>query len=241
MTKLHKELLARIDKAVLEYDMFERGDHILAAVSGGADSMALLDLLAQRIRYMKDINLSAVYVDMGFGEYVQEREKMMNDFYDFCKVKGRIIKSAIGPYAHSEANRENPCFLCTRRRRKIIFETADELGCNKIAWGHHKDDMVETLLLNMFYNREISTMPPRLEVFHGKFQILRPLMYIEEELLKKHVKERGLPVFGQDCPSDGHTKRQYAKELLLQIEKDIPGVRENIFNSMKRVEMDYLL
>ncbi|MDZ7724403.1 MAG: ATP-binding protein [candidate division KSB1 bacterium] len=240
MTKLHKELLARIDKAAWEYNMFESGDHILITVSGGADSMALLDLLAHRIRYIKNIDLTAVYVDMGF-QHAAERKRVMQNFFECCNVKGTVIKTEIGPFSHSDANRENPCFLCTRRRRKIIFETADKFGCNKIAWGHHKDDMIETLLLNMFYNREISTMPPRLEVFHGKFQILRPLMYIEEELLKKHVKERGLPVFDQECPSDGHTKRQYAKDLIKQIEQEIPGVRENIFNSMKRVEMDYLL
>lgn len=240
MTKLHKELLARIDKAVLEYNMFESGDYILVAVSGGADSMALLDLLAHRVRYISGVNLSAVYVDMGFAQD-QERMDLMQEYYKLCGVTGRVLKTEIGPYAQSDANRENPCFLCTRLRRKKIFQTADQLGCNKIAWGHHKDDIVETLLLNMFYNREISTMPPKLKMFQGKFHILRPLLYIEEELLKKHVTERGLPIFDQNCPSDGYTKRQYTKELLKQIEKEIPGVRENIFNSMKRVESRYLL
>ena len=242
MTKLHKELIARMDKAVLEYNMFSANDEVVVAVSGGADSMALLDLLALRLQYYADnITLKAVYVDMGFGWHVQERCNIVQDYFNRLGVTGETIHTDIGPFSHSDANKENPCFLCARLRRKRIFEATKEMGCNKLVFGHHKDDLVETLLLNMIYNREISTMPPMLEFFKGLFHVVRPLLYIEEELLKKFIKERDIPTFSQDCPTDGHSKRQYAKELLNTLDDDIQGARENIFASMKRVKSKYLL
>ncbi len=242
MTRLHKTLLARIDKAVWEYRMFQKGDCVLAAVSGGADSLSLLDLLADHITvYGDDIRLKAVYIDLGFGEKAEDRCRFMREFFNARCVEFEIVRTEAGPYAHSEANRENPCFLCSRIRRRHIFEAAERLGCSKIAFGHHKDDIVETLLLNMIYSREISTMPPKLAVFQGKYHIVRPMMYIEEELVKKYALERGITALEQECPTAGNSKRQYVKELLAQLEQDVKGARENLFASMKRVKVDYLL
>ncbi len=242
MTKLHRTLNARLDKAVWEYKMLQDNDGVLFAVSGGADSMALLDLFHFRFDvYGKNIKFHAVYVDLGFGDAASERCRTMQHYFDEKNVTSKIIETDIGPYAHSEKNRENPCFLCTRIRRKKIFETAEEFGCNKIVFGHHKDDITETLLLNMIMNREISTMPPMLEVFQGKYSILRPFVFVEEDLIKKYVYERNLPSFDQLCPTDGHSKRQYIKTLLSQLETDYKGAKENIFASMKRVKTDYLL
>ena len=242
MTKLHKALLARLDKAAWEYKMFDDNDTVVMACSGGADSMALLELLTHRINvYAENIKLYAVYVDMGFGSHIEHRCNQMQAFFQSHNLEYSILRTDMGPYAHSENNRENPCFLCAKMRRKIIFETADELGCNKIAFGHHKDDIIETLFINMFYNREISTMAPKLEVFQGKFQLLRPLVYIEEELIKKFIREQNINLVDQECPTDGHSKRQFIKNLLNQLETQVQGVRQNIFVSMKHVKSDYLL
>ncbi len=242
MTKLHKTLNARIDKAVWEYKMFCSGDRVMVAVSGGADSMALLDLLKLRIRiYAGDIRLYAVYIDMGFGKQMSQRLAIMKQYLQKTGIRGLIRQTDIGPYSHSEANRENPCFLCSKIRRKKIFEAVEEFRCNKVVFGHHKEDIVETLFLNMIFNREISTMTPNLPVFNGTYNVLRPLVYVEEALIKKYCYEKKIPCFDQGCPTDGQSKRQYVKELLNKMEMDFKGTKENIFASMKRVKPDYLL
>jgi tRNA 2-thiocytidine biosynthesis protein TtcA len=231
-----------MDKAVWEYGMFDDRDNVLVAVSGGMDSMALLDLLSLRLPiYGEELRLHAVYVDLGFGVKMAERCALMEAFFDQTGVAGRIVRTDIGPLAHGPENRENPCFLCSRIRRKKIFEAAESLECRKIIFGHHKDDIVETLLLNMIFGREISTMSPKLGVFKGKYTIVRPLVYLEEDLLKKYGAERGLPSFEQDCPTDGNSKRQVIKDLLGRLESEFVGSRENIFQSMRRVKKDYLL
>jgi tRNA 2-thiocytidine biosynthesis protein TtcA len=242
MTRLHKALNARLDKAVLEYKMLQANDSVLVAVSGGADSMALLDLLSQHIwHYADNIDLYAVYVDLGFGDDAENRCERMQNYCDQLRVDVKILRTDIGPYAHSDANRERPCFLCSRLKRKKIFETAEELGCQKIVFGHHKDDIIETLMINMIWGREISTMIPNLAVFQGKYNVLRPMVYIEEELVKKYCAERHTPIIEQECPTDGHSKRQFVKEWLAELEGEVNGAKENIFASMKRVKTDYLL
>ncbi len=222
--------------------MFQSRDAVLMAVSGGADSLSLLHLLARRLHvYGADITVRAVYVDMGFGEAVEARCQTMRAFWHHLGISGLIIRTAIGPYAHSEANRENPCFLCSRIRRKHIFAAAEHFQCNKILFGHHKDDLVETLLLNMIFGREISTSPPKLSVHDGRFHILRPFVYAEEALIKAYAGVHTLPVFQQMCPSDGASRRHAIKAWLQQLEESFPGSRENLFHSMKRVKRDYLL
>ncbi|MGE5799288.1 MAG: ATP-binding protein, partial [Syntrophaceae bacterium] len=144
------------------------------------------------------------------------------------------------PLAHSEVNRKNPCFLCSRLRRRRIFEIADARGCNKIALAHHRDDMIETMLLNMFYSREISTMMPKQQIFGGTLHIIRPLAYIREELVKKFARERQLPVVGNRCPTSGNSRRRYIKELLNALEKDNRLIRDNLFRAMKNVKKDYM-
>lgn len=242
ITKLHRKLNALIDKAIWEYKMFSDNDRVLIAVSGGADSMALLKLLAPRISiYGENIKLFGVYVDAGFGENVDNRCNIIQDYFADAGIEGKVLRTEIGPYAHSDANRENPCFLCSRMRRKMIFESAEEYGCNKIVFGHHRDDIIETLFLNMIFGREISTMAPNLAVFQGKYHVLRPLVFVEEFLLKKFAIEQSIPNFDQECPTDGNSKRQYIKEMLDKLDDDFKGARVNIFNSMKRVKTEYLL
>lgn len=242
MTRLCKTLLARMDKAVWEYKMIQENDRVLVACSGGADSMAVLDLLAQQIFvYGENIALCAVYVDLGFGEQSDDRCRDMENFFKRLRIDYKIIRTDIGPYAHSDENRENPCFLCSRIRRKNIFETAEEMRCNKIVFGHHKDDIIETLMMNMIYNREISTMIPAMQVFQGKYTVLRPMVYMEEALVKKYINEKKIKLINQECPTDGHSKREYIKKMLATLEAEIPGANQNIFASMKRVKTDYLL
>jgi tRNA 2-thiocytidine biosynthesis protein TtcA len=222
--------------------MFADNERILLAVSGGADSMTLLYLLSHRLHiYARNLTLHAVYVDLGFGDRADERCRLMQEYGDQVQVPVRIIRTEIGPYAHSDANSENPCFLCTRIRRKHIFATAEELACQKVVFGHHKDDIIETLLINMIFGREISTNPPVLSIKEGRYHILRPFVYTDEKLIKAFSREYAIPSFSQDCPTDGHSQRQYVKDLIANLEMKFPGSRDSLFFSMKNVKKEYLL
>jgi len=239
-TRLHNHLNKWFETASGDYDMIEPGDRILVGVSGGTDSMVLLDLLrTPKYLISGDYTVTAVHIDLGFegsGEDVAQLEATLaKTGCDYI-----IDRTDIGPLAHSEVNRKNPCFLCSRLRRRRIFEIADARGCNKIALAHHRDDMIETLLLNMFYSREISTMMPKQQIFGGTLHIIRPLAYIREELVKKFARERQLPVVGNRCPTSGNSRRRYIKELLNALEKDNRLIRDNLFRAMKNVKKDYM-
>ena len=151
-----------------------------------------------------------------------------------------IEKTNIGVYAHSEANKKKPCFLCSRFRRKRMIELAEKFNCQKIALGHHKDDTIETLLINIFYGREISTMMPNQPLFDGKYHIIRPLVYIWERKIKEYGKMNNFPLFDNKCPSENNSKRLVVKNILKQLEKDHRIVKENVFKSLKHVRNEYL-
>ncbi|NLN59834.1 MAG: tRNA 2-thiocytidine(32) synthetase TtcA [Deltaproteobacteria bacterium] len=238
-SKLFLHLKKWLEKAVMEYGMIAEGDRVLVGVSGGKDSMVLLDLLATPMLFVPSFSLAAVHIDMGFDPAYGCHDALKTHFEERgCDYT--IEKSDIGPLAQSDYNRKNPCFLCSRLRRKRIFEIAAEKGCNKIALAHHRDDIVETLLINLFYGREISTMMPVQSVFGGKMHIIRPLSFLREGVIKKYAAERGLPVFQNLCPSNDDSKRLYVKNLLNGMEKDNRKVRDNILRAMTHVKMDYL-
>ncbi|MFO7570517.1 MAG: ATP-binding protein [Smithellaceae bacterium] len=239
-TKLFFHLKKWMEKAVLDYNMIQKGDRLLIGVSGGADSFALLDLLDSRMIFVPDFEFIAVNIDMGFDpdyKAYRELEKYFHDHHYPCVME----KTDIGPLSHSEFNRKNPCFLCSRLRRKRIFEIADEKGCNKIAFAHHRDDITETLLINLFYGREISTMTPNQSIFGGKLHIIRPLAYLREELVKKYSRQRQFPAVPNACPTSDHSRRSYIKNLLNDLEKDNPDIRHNIYTAMSHVKPDYLM
>jgi len=223
----------------MDHRMIEPGDRLLVGVSGGADSFALLDLLDSPMVFVPDFSMLAVHIDMGFDpEYMAYRE--IQKYLDDNRYQYVMEKTDIGLLAHSDFNRKNPCFLCSRLRRKRIFEIADRHGCNKIAFAHHRDDIIETLLINMFYGREISTMMPCQSVFGGKLHIIRPLAVLEERLIKKYRHERGLPTFKNACPSSENSRRNYVKKLLDSLEIDNPNIRHNIYTALGHVKPDYL-
>lgn len=239
-TKLFLHLKKWLEKAVLDYKMIEEGDRVLIGISGGADSFALLDLLDSPMIFVPRFSFIAVNIDMGFNpDYVayNHLEKYLQD-NDYSYV---MEKTDIGLLAHSTYNKKNPCFLCSRLRRKRIFEIAAAEGCNKIAFAHHKDDIIETLLINMFYGREISTMMPNQRIFGGKLHIIRPLAYLTEELVKKYSRERQFPAVKNECPTSENSRRIYIKKLLNELERENKDIRHNIFKAMSHVKPDYLL
>jgi len=238
-TKLFYHLKKWLEKAIMDYRMIEEGDRVLVGVSGGADSLALLDLLNTPMVFVPEFSLTAVHIDPGFDPDATGYEKLESYLksggYDYA-----MEKTDIGPLSHSDYNKKNPCFLCSRLRRKRIFEIAGEIGCNKVALAHHQDDMIETLLINMFYGREISTMMPDQPIFSGSMHIIRPLAYIREELVKKYSRECQFPIIESSCPTGPVSRRRYVKDLLDHLEQDNKDIRANIFKAMSHVKMDYL-
>jgi tRNA 2-thiocytidine biosynthesis protein TtcA len=238
-TRLFHHLKKWLEKAVMDYGMIAAGDRLLVGVSGGMDSMAMLDLLNTPMVFVPPFSLVVVHIDSGFDpDYAgyETLERYLQDGgYDFV-----LEKTDIGPLSHSEFNRKNPCFLCSRLRRKRIFEIAAARGCNKIAFAHHRDDIIETLLINLFYGREISTMLPDQTIFGGKLHIIRPLAYLQEELVKKYGKERGFPMIENGCPTSRTSRRRYVKDLLNDLGRENPQIRENIWKAMAHVKPDYL-
>ncbi|MCX7983216.1 MAG: tRNA 2-thiocytidine(32) synthetase TtcA [Syntrophales bacterium] len=239
-TKLYHHLKKWLEKAVMDFGMITQGDRVLVAFSGGADSFVLLHLLSRPMVFVPFFELACVHVDMGFPGSDQDRVSI-EEYLRSLDIPYAIHATDFGPLAHSEINRKNPCFLCSRLRRKKIFETAEEMGCNKIALAHHRDDIIETLLINLFYGREISTMVPVQSIFRGRYHIIRPLAYIPEALVKKYAREQGFPILPDRCPSSTSSRRYYIKQLISRLEEENKEIRHNIWTAMFHVKPDYLL
>jgi tRNA 2-thiocytidine biosynthesis protein TtcA len=238
-TKLFNHLKKWLEMAIMDYSMIEEGDRVLVGVSGGVDSLSLLDLLNSPMVRVPRFSILAVNVDMGFDMTYQDYDALetylVGNSYSYV-----IEKTDIGPLSHSDYNRKNPCFLCSRLRRKRIFEIAAKEGYNKIAFAHHKDDIIETLLINLFFGREISTMMPKQSIFGGQLHMIRPLAYIREGLVKKYAKEREFPVIENNCPTSKTSRRIYIKKFLGELERDNGNIRENIYKALRHVKVDYL-
>ena len=234
-----KEIKRFTGKAIHHQKMIRDGDHVLVAVSGGKDSLVLLQVLRERLKRIPiSYDITAVHVDPGFGG---NSAKEMAAFFSSHGADHRIIESDIGPKAHGPENRENPCFLCSRMRRKLLFELADNIGCNRIALGHHKDDIIETLFLNIFYGASISTMLPVQELFGGKLTIIRPLYLLDEDLIRRYAEEMDFPRIQLGCPSEGATKREEIKGMLSGFYRKNRKIKGNIFHALQNVNTEYLL
>ena len=235
----YKALNRGVGKALHRYNMIADGDRIVVGLSGGQDSLALMWILNERrSRILINYDLFAVYIDLGFDDGFSK------SLENYCKKIGfnlRVERTDYGVLAHSSQNRENPCFLCARLRRKRLFEIADELGCNKLALGHNKDDIIETLFLNICYAGEISTMVPCQTFFQEKFTLIRPLAFTDENIIKRFAKEQQFPDFINPCPTAKVSKRQEIKTMLQQLYRTNKKIKGNIFRALSHVKTEYLL
>jgi tRNA 2-thiocytidine biosynthesis protein TtcA len=239
MVDWEKEIRRLMGKAIHRYGMIQDGDRILVAVSGGKDSLSLLHLLHERrARVPIDYELVPIHIDIGFDP---NRPGVLRQYFEERGFFYRIEETQIGKRAHGPENRENPCFLCSWERRKRTFQMAHELRCNKVALGHHKDDIIETLLLNIFYSGEISTMLPVQSLFKGKILLIRPLILIEESKIERFARGLSLPFGPSGCPSSGRTKRREVKELIEVLAKKNHRVKGNIFRALSNIKLDYTL
>ncbi|MEW6170935.1 MAG: ATP-binding protein [Candidatus Omnitrophota bacterium] len=234
---LTKIIYRGVGRAIADYNLIENNDKILVAVSGGKDSLSLLKILQMRQSFAPvKYDILAVHINMG---YPCQQPKILESFFKENDINYYIEKLNI--LKPGQTRKDITCFWCSWNRRKAIFELAGKFGCNKVALGHHKDDITETILLNMFFQGEISAMAPRQELFQGKITIIRPFAYVEEKILEQFATRCNFPIPHCTCPNAKTSKRTLMKKIIKNLEKDIKDVKNNIFQSLKRIKTDYLL
>jgi tRNA 2-thiocytidine biosynthesis protein TtcA len=239
--KLHKRLMRLTGQAIIDFNMIEPGDRVMVCLSGGKDSYSMLDLLMQlRARAPVDFELIAVNLDQkqpGFPEHIlpEYLTKLGVKFHSEDQDTYSIVKRVI-------PEGKTMCSLCSRLRRGILYRVADELGCTKIALGHHRDDILGTFFLNMFYGGKLKGMPPKLVSDDGKHIVIRPLAYVEETDLEAYSNWREFPIIPCNlCGSQENLKRQEVKRLMQEWEKKFPGRVQNIFASLTRLVPSHLM
>ncbi len=226
--KLQK-LLSYTRRAVDDYHMIEEGDKIAVGISGGKDSLTLLYALTHLARfYPKQFEIYAITVDLGLGMDFHPVEHLCKEL----NVPYFIVKTEIYDIVFHHRKESNPCSLCAKMRKGAFVEKMKELGCNKAAYAHHKDDIMETLIMSLLFEGRLHTFSPVTYLDRSKVTLIRPMMYIEEGQVAAFARDNKLPVVKNNCPADGYTKRQYAKELLRQLEHDHPGAKRRIFSAI---------
>jgi tRNA 2-thiocytidine biosynthesis protein TtcA len=231
MTRLEKKILNEIDQANDIWQLFSEGERVLLGVSGGKDSIALYHLL----KYYP-LKLEALHIRLSSRFSIDFIAQ--NNFAD----KIEVIETNIYDKIKTSDNNLSTCFVCSRERRKKILEYAKDKGIRKIVFGHHRNDVVETLLLNLLFSREISTLLPKQTLFKGEFEIIRPLYLVEEQLLISLQREKGWQISKPVCEESLSSKRQYLRDLLTQIQKQHPkiDIRDNIFSSLRSIKTSFM-
>ena len=226
----------RVGKAIMDYKLLADGDKILVAVSGGKDSLTLLKVLEDRRSFVPiKYEILAVHVDMG---YPCHHPKILAEYFKRMEVEYHIEKIDI---LKGKSRKDISCFWCSWNRRKALFEVTKRFQCTKLALGHHKDDIIETILMNMFFNGEISGMNPKQELFKGAITIIRPLAYVDEDLIVRLAKDLEFPHHKCTCPNSVTSQRTKITKIIKALKKDCPDVKTNIFRSIKRIRSEYLL
>ena len=234
--------MRKVGRAVGDFEMIAEGDRIMVCISGGKDSYALLWALMELVKRAPiNFELLALNVDQGWPGYRTDRieahlaalgveYRMINEDY------AKIVEAKLSPG-------QTPCSLCSRFRRGVLYRLAGELGCTKIALGHHADDLIETLVLNMFYSGKLASMPAVLHSDSGKQTVIRPLCYVGEEHLTAYSEKVAFPIVSCGCPSCGlpEQKRQVVKRMLKQLEADNPGIKGNMLGALGNVKPSHLL
>lgn len=235
---INREVRHLLGKAIHHYRLVEDGDRIAVAVSGGKDSLLLLWLLRERLKWIPArYDLLAVHVDPGFDSRASE---ILKGYFEQEGFEHRIIHTDHGLRAHSTENRENPCFLCSRLRRKVLFETAREAGCGKLALGHHQDDLIETFMINMLYGGQMAGIVPRQPFFGGEMVVIRPLVLLPARKVEQLARRLRLPVTHNACPSADRGKRLEVRRMLEALYDSNAKIRGNIFHAMSNVNLEYL-
>lgn len=217
-------------RAIDQYGMINENDNIAIGISGGKDSLTLLYALSGLRRfYPNHFSLTAITVDLGFG--IQDFDKIQN-LCTQLDVPFYIVSTDINQIVFKDRKESNPCSLCAKMRKGALNEKALELNCNKIAYAHHKDDIIETMLLSLIYEGRFHSFSPVTFLDRTGLTVIRPLMLVNESDVIGFQNRYNLPVAKNPCPADGHTKREYVKNLLRQLNTENPGVKERMFRAI---------
>ena len=231
-----QRLLSLTRQAVDYYQMIEEGDHIAIGVSGGKDSLTLLYALQGLMKfYPKKFELQAITVDLGFDEFDLAPVKML---CDQLSVPYTVVPTEIGKILFDTRKETNPCALCAKMRKGALNAKAVELGCNKIAYAHHKNDVIETMLLSLIYEGRFYAFPPNTYLDRTELKVIRPMIYVDEADVIGFKNRYQLPVCKNPCPVDGHTKREYVKNLTKSLEQENPGVKNRMFHAIVNSELN---
>lgn len=232
MEKIKAKQLSLLRKAIQDFDMIQEGDRVCVGVSGGKDSLTLLYLLASLRRfYPQHFELEAVTLTMG------RNDPDYTSVIELCKelnVHHTLHETQIGQIVFDERKEKNPCALCANLRRGGVNSLAKELGCNKVALGHHMDDVLESYMMSTLYEGRIYTFSPVTYLDRTDLYVIRPMIYIEEKDITGFVNQFGLEPVPKTCEADGYTNRQYMKELLLQLQQKNRQVKSTLFGAIRR-------
>ena len=245
ITKIEKRIFRSVGKAIQDFKMIEEGDRILVAISGGKDSWVLLEVLSQlKKRAPIHFELVAVNIDQGFSGF---RQDIIEDYVKDKNYSYYMEEFDIAGILEEKAGDSLPCSLCAKLRRGRLYGLAEKYDCNKIALGHHLDDLIETFLMNSFFGGQISTMAPRLKSNDGKHIVIRPLAYVYEEEIIRYAKEIEVPIICCNCPlmcgdsQHADSKRKFIKNLIHQLEYKIPEIRASILSSLQNINPGHCL
>ncbi len=231
-----KRMLSFTRRAVDDYAMIEEGDVIAVGISGGKDSLALLKTLAEMRRfYPKKYEVKAITINMGFSgvDY--------SPIAEYCKalnVEYSVVNTDIAKIIFDVRKESNPCSLCAKMRRGSLHAEAQVLGCNKVALGHHFDDVIETFMMNLFFEGRLGCFSPKSYLSNRKITLIRPLIYATEKDVIYFARRQELPIVKNPCPEDHNTERENMKNLLSSIEKTNKGLKHRIFHALCKGELD---
>lgn len=226
----YQRLMSITRKALDDFNMINENDKIAVGISGGKDSLTLLSSLAGLRRfYPKKFELYAVTVDIGFGNQdFTKIEKFCSDL----DIDYHLIHTEINQIVFNNRQETSPCSLCAKMRKGALNDAMKMLGCNKIAYAHHKDDIVETMLMSLIYEGRFHTFAPVTYLDRTDLTVIRPLIYMNESDIIGYVNKSNIPVAKSKCPVDGYTKREYAKQLLKKLNQENPGVKDRMFTAI---------
>lgn len=226
-----QQVLSYVRRAADDYHMIQEGDRIAVGISGGKDSLTLLYALhgLQRF-YPQHFELHAVTVDLGFENL--DLSRIESICRDELQIPYTIVKTDIADVIFEQRKEANPCSLCAKMRKGALNDAIKKEGCNKVAYAHHKDDVVETMLMSLIFEGRFHTFSPVTYLDRTGITVIRPLLYMNEADVIGFVNKNQVPVVKSPCPADGHTKREYVKQLLRQLNLENPGVKERMFTAI---------
>ena len=225
-----QQLYSYTRRAIDDYQMIDSGDKIAVGISGGKDSLTLLYALHGLKRfYPQKFDLTAITVNLGYQEFdVAPLKKLCEKL----EIPYEEVKTDIGEIVFKKNPKENPCSLCAKLRKGALNDAANRFGCNKVAYAHHKDDIIETMMLSLIFEGRFHSFSPKTYLDRTELTVIRPMMYLSEVDVIGFKNKMDLPVVKNPCPVDGHTKRQYAKDLLRRLNLDHPGTKDRMFTAI---------